>query len=216
MDRRDEELHVLSGPSERELEEVEETVPALAVPQMGLVVPHDDAVALLVEAGFKTAEKWPVEKISRYFCDLADRVVRADLADDDLLVLYDDVADANRQAAPVLIGETSPKLRPGPKMGRGKAQRRRPGIMKHILRMLENDASELRPLTKKEVYDRIMERFPDRDAESTWTTVYCFPNWAAGYYDVDMHKRGDGYWMTRSYTGKFRRGKQYRTRRVRE
>lgn len=210
---RDEELRRLSGPSAAELEEIErEEMPALLSRRGILTVPHDDAVLLLVEGDFRTAAKWPVEKIQRYFQDLEGRIPREHVTDPDLLVLYDDVAEANRDAVPVLIGETSPKLRPGPRMGITKAQRKRPGIMKFVLKMLEGQASEDSPLTKEQVFARVKERFPDRDPDSLWTTVYCFPNWAEGYFGVQIHKNQKGYWLTRGYSGKFRRAKNYRTK----
>ena len=186
-------------------------MPALSARKGLLMVPYDDAVALLVEGDFRTATKWPVEKIQRYFSDLAERMPREHVLDLDLQVLYDDVVQANIDATPVLIGETtSPTLRAGPKLGVSKAQRKRPGIMKFVLRVLEMESGPHCPVTKEEVFAKVRERFPDRDPDSLWTTVYCFPNWATGYFDVKIHKKDKGYWLTRTYTGKFRRAKNYR------
>lgn len=183
-----------------------------------LVVPYDDAVSLLKQAGYKA--KWTKDKVQLLFDKLPDKVREDDLDDEDLKELYFDVCDALSANVPVLV-EGQERVEPGPKpepakvekvkKGRPKkekpepdAKKGRPGICRACLEFMEA-ASEREPITVKQIWEKLIERFPDRDRSSLKSTADRAPYWADDFYKVRVHKNPRGYWITRNYQGPFKR-----------
>ncbi len=183
-----------------------------------LKIPRSDAVALLVSLQFKTAPSWDTPKIARFFAALAERAEADDIDDDDLKQLYADVAGANATGNPVEIEDDSPPVKPGPKPGAKKRpaidykkeakqaahSRKRPGVCDYVMRVLER-ASEKKPLTKEQVFEKLKAKFPNRLEEGMRNTVKRLKNWIPFYFDAVVHQNAGGFWLTRDYEGEFRR-----------
>ncbi len=186
-----------------------------------LKIPKSDAVALLVSCQFKAAPTWDTAKIARFFGSLPDRVPVEDVDDDDLKQLYADVADAVSSGCAVEIEDDSPSVKAGPKPGQKKKERaekadpkklikqaaharKRPGVCDFVMRVLER-ASEKKPLTKEQVFEKLKDKFPHRNHDSMKNTVKRLKNWIPYYFDAKIHQNEGGFWLTRDYVGEYRR-----------
>lgn len=186
-----------------------------------LVVPYEDAVALLKEAGIKT--KFTREKVQSYFDSLNKKVEEDAVEDEDLKELYLDVCDALKKGNPVEVEEPN-EVKPGPEPEPVKAKKaredkpkkekkeekprqKRPGICKTAMELLEK-ASESKPLSRDKLYELLVKRFPEhQNPESMKSTAYRAPYWIPYYFEVELHKSPKGYWLTRSYEGDYKRVK---------
>lgn len=179
-----------------------------------LVVPYDDALALLKEAGFKT--KWTHEKVQNYFRALPQKIKEEDVEDADLKELYLDVKEALSSGAEVRV-EMPQEVVPGPppkpakpsakRERQAKIKKKRPGICKMAL-VLTEKASEKKPMTKERLFELLKEKFPDHEKpESMESTAKRFVYWAPYYYRLQVHKSPKGFWITRDYEGEFQRTK---------
>lgn len=74
-------------------------------------------------------------------------------------------------------------------------EKKGPGVIASIVEFLK-DASEKAPLTKKDVHEKLKERFPDRAPESMWSTINIqIPNRLKVDRNVVVHKNENGYWV---------------------
>jgi hypothetical protein len=182
-----------------------------------LIVPYDDARALLASSGYKA--KWTREKVQQYFDRLPEKVVREDVEDEDLLELYLDACACLSAGGSVEI-EPPQEVAPGPEPAPSKPPkaapapkgRSRPGVCKTALELCEA-ASKKRPMTADRLYELLRQKFPDRENPGGMkSTADRFKYWAPYYYRVELHESPAGFWITRDYQGDYQRVQSSRKR----
>lgn len=76
---------------------------------------------------------------------------------------------------------------------------KRPGVCATIIEVLSN-ATDAKPVTKEDIVNAILARFPDRDPDKTKALVAGCPTWLKTYNGIDVSSKtldGNkrGYWI---------------------
>ena len=77
---------------------------------------------------------------------------------------------------------------------RNKISEGKPGICIFVVDMLKGRSSK-RPITKQEMIDRVVKRFPTRDPNKMEATIKRFTYWVPKNHGYTVLKSKKGYWI---------------------
>lgn len=183
-------------------------------------VPFASAVALLLALGFKDAKGWAKAKIQKKLQGL-DALVDddTDVEDKDLSKLMDKILDNIKKEKEITVEDPEEKDDEPEAKGNGKPKGKRPekaggdkgpGVIGSIVEFL-SAASEDKPITKKQIVEKLAKRFPDREAEAMAKTVNIqIPGRLKKDKSLDVRKadEGGGYWIEGEGEAKPKGGKK--------
>jgi hypothetical protein len=161
-------------------------------------------VELFEALGVGAARKWSLAQLGEKAQKLESyKDPEVDLSDPDQQTLYEDITAAAARGKGVSVeddvveanGEADEAT---PKKKKAKAPTPRPegpGVIASIVEFL-SAASATRPLTKKDIHARLVRRFPERNADSMWTTINIqVPSRLLVDRNVRVEKNDKGYWI---------------------
>jgi hypothetical protein len=156
--------------------------------------------------GVPTAKSWTVDKLSKRV-NAAGKLesMKGDEVEleGDVATLYDDLVSAVGKGKAVEVVDDTPAAGSNgkaTKAGKTKKEKapaaeRGPGVIASILKFLQSGTAK-KPVTKEDVHQKLIKLFPDRDADSMWSTINIqIPNRLRVDRGVHVNRNENGYWV---------------------
>jgi hypothetical protein len=144
------------------------------------------AVGLLEEAGFPKAKKYSVEKLTEELKAVLELQEPPEFEDDELSGIFDDLAKAFGKGKEITVVDDTAEEEPeedkkkktkknsadAPSSKEGKKGRKSSGggVIATIIEILKTTTAK-KPLSKDEIVQRLVKKFPDREEKSMASTV---------------------------------------------